>query len=143
MLIKLKQKIEKRINTSRRRSFGLYNNIVAGIITGTITGSIISQLFKYPWNPRVYLSMAFISVIFVFIFYKIGRWAVRLVPHDHSEDKNYFNNFVAGIFVGIYTSLFILVGGFWRAVLICISIIVLVILLYVFAKRKSSFITNL
>lgn len=137
MLRRLKSKIEKRINTSKRRSFGLYNNIVAGIITGSIFGSIIPQFFKYPWNIAVYFSMFVIAILFLFIFYHVGKWAVRLVPKDTSEDENYFNNFIAGVFAGVYTSFITQVSPFWRFLLIVISIIALVILLYCFAKRRK------
>jgi hypothetical protein len=137
---RLKQKIEKRINTSPRRSFSLYNNILAGIITGSALGLVFPLFKKYGDTNFIYNWILNIGLILIFliIFYKLGKFALNLVTKDNSEYKNYDSNFTAGLIASIYVIFMLSSTLLYRLLLIPLSVIGLIIILYFIAKRRKN-----
>jgi uncharacterized membrane protein YeaQ/YmgE (transglycosylase-associated protein family) len=133
------KKIEKRLTRSKRRTFGLYNNIIAGIITGASVGSVLPNFKNFleeGWISNWILNIA-LMIIFLIVYYNIGKWAVRHAVEDSSEDLNYNKNFITGIIAAFYVSLMLLGNIYLRWSLIPLSVIVLIVVLYLYAKPKK------
>ncbi len=129
---KLYAKIDKRLMRTKRRTYCLYNNILAGIITGAILGSFIPNYFN---NPQSWLINSIWIIIFLLIGYKGGKLALGIVTKDNSELSNYRSNFLAGLFASLYTSIMILVTLKTRMFVLVPTFVVLLIATLIFWSR--------
>ena len=125
-------KIDKRLMRTKRRTYSLYNNILAGIITGTIFGSFIPNYFN---APQAWLINSIWIIIFVLIGYNGGKWAIGVVTKDNSELSNYRSNFLAGLFASLYASIMILVSLKTRMFVLVPIFVILLVLTLVFWSR--------
>ena len=117
---------------TKRRTYGLYNNILAGIITGAILGSFIPNYFN---APQTWLINSIWILIFLLIGYKGGKWALGIVTKDNSELPNYRSNFLAGLFASLYTSIMILVSLKMRMFVLVPTFVVLLIATLIFWSK--------
>lgn len=129
------KQLDKMVNKNKRKSLGIYGNIIAGIITGGIFGSFIPNFFLGKLTIK-YVSINLLFIwLFLIVLYNIGRHFIAI---DKIELKNYKNNFLAGTFASVYVTLMILLPTLYRfTVLIPLSVIFLIIVLYIYNKPKK------
>lgn len=138
MGLQIIKKIERRLNTSRRRTISFYSNLIAGIITGGCIGGLF-PFFKKAYElgsvPKI-LALSILLIVALWVLYKIGKKSLYLTLGDNSEATNYNSNFIAGFIASFFVTLVIIVGLVYT-IIILLPFFILIIILYLRAKRKK------
>jgi hypothetical protein len=136
-MVFLLDKINRKLSKNRRKTLGLYNNLIAGIITGAFVGSSLPYFIKFLLNLEIMnlIIYSLIMVIVGIIYYWLGLLAVRHSSKDKTEDWNYKSNFLAGFIASLVSSI-ILTLQLKFLFFIPLLIVLLIVIIYKFAGIK-------